>query len=167
MHQEEVDHLIETRGERDITLESSEGDEFVVSSQIAFQSPMIMQALGEDSDQNHMKLNRVRGEVLKKVVEFITHHATVEQLHEIPNVLEEQTFDQVRVIISPALKSLMESFQIIKIEWYRVFMNNMETNLRFELLAAANYLLIKPLIDIICLFAAYQVSGKSVEEVCV
>lgn len=35
-----------------------------------------------------------------------------------------------------------------------------------EVLSAANYLLIKPLLDLICLFSAYELHGKSEEEVC-
>lgn len=91
---EQVERLISEQGEREITLEAAEGDQFVVTSKIAFQSNLILEALGE-TEPNYLQVHRVRAEVLKAVIEFMTHHATVEAMHEIPDTLEARSFNEV------------------------------------------------------------------------
>ena len=39
-------------------------------------------------------------------------------------------------------------------------------NIIFQILEAANFMEISPLIDLICLWCTFQISGKSTEEVC-
>merc|ERR1711976_895063 len=53
--------------------------------------------------------------------------------------------------------------EIVKQEWYVNFCK-VEREMLFNLVAAANYLDIKPLLDLTCLAVAVSIKGKSVEE---
>ena len=50
-------------------------------------------------------------------------------------------------------------------EWYRSFVDAIEREMLFELLTAANYMDIKPLLDLACLRVTFELSQKSAEEV--
>ena len=52
-------------------------------------------------------------------------------------------------------------------EWYQKFVSeeNVDRDLLFELLTAANFMGIKPLLDLTCLKVTFQLTGKSVDEV--
>jgi S-phase kinase-associated protein 1 len=52
-------------------------------------------------------------------------------------------------------------------EWYQNFTaeENMPRALLFEVLTAANYMTIKPLLDLCCLRVTFQLTNKSAEEV--
>lgn len=50
-------------------------------------------------------------------------------------------------------------------EWYRTFVSGIEREMLFELLTAANYMDIKPLLDLACLRVTFELSQKSAEEV--
>ena len=41
----------------------------------------------------------------------------------------------------------------------------MQKEMRFEVLAAANYMEIKPLLDLSCLQVTFELSGRSADEV--
>lgn len=51
------------------------------------------------------------------------------------------------------------------LEWYRNFVSGIEREMLFELLTAANYMDIKPLLDLACLRVTFELSQKSAEEV--
>lgn len=50
-------------------------------------------------------------------------------------------------------------------EWYRTFVAQIEREMLFELLTAANYMDIKPLLDLACLRVTFELSQKTAEEV--
>ena len=50
-------------------------------------------------------------------------------------------------------------------EWYRTFVAGIQREMLFELLTAANYMDIKPLLDLACLRVTFELSQKSAEEV--
>ena len=50
-------------------------------------------------------------------------------------------------------------------EWYRTFVDAIEREMLFELLTAANYMDIKPLLDLACLRVTFELSQKTAEEV--
>jgi len=51
--------------------------------------------------------------------------------------------------------------------WYQEFTqeSNMPREMLFEVLTAANYMTIKPLLDLCCLKVTFQLTNKSAEEV--
>jgi S-phase kinase-associated protein 1 len=71
-----------------------------------------------------------------------------EPMNDIPTPLEGSSFDE-----------------IVTQEWYRVFMRELENPMIFDLLTAANYMQIKPLLDLACLAVTFQLSGKSADEI--
>jgi S-phase kinase-associated protein 1 len=52
-------------------------------------------------------------------------------------------------------------------EWYQNFVadENLTREMLFDLLTAANYMGIKPLLDLTCLKVTFQLTGKNAEEV--
>lgn len=50
-------------------------------------------------------------------------------------------------------------------EWYQEFPRSMEIEEIFEIVAAANFMTIKPLLDLACLWVTFEMQGKSVQEV--
>ena len=55
----------------------------------------------------------------------------------------------------------------MKITWYQDFVNSefMSQDMLFEILTAANYMGIKPLLDLACLKVTFQLNGKDAEEI--
>jgi hypothetical protein len=51
-------------------------------------------------------------------------------------------------------------------EWYQTYAHGMSDELLFQVLTAANYMEIQPLLDLACLRVTFQLQGKSAEEVC-
>lgn len=53
------------------------------------------------------------------------------------------------------------------VPWYQDFVDdeNMTRNMLFSLLTAANYMGIKPLLDLACLKVTFQLNGKNSEEI--
>ena len=51
--------------------------------------------------------------------------------------------------------------------WYQEFVadENLNREMLFDLLTAANYMGIKPLLDLTCLKVTFQLTGKNAEEV--
>ena len=52
-------------------------------------------------------------------------------------------------------------------EWYRDFCkeDNMDREMLFDVLRAANYMSIPPLLDLACLKVTFQLHGRNAEEV--
>ena len=53
-------------------------------------------------------------------------------------------------------------------KWYQDFVadDNMSRDMLFDLLTAANFMGIKPLLDLTCLKVTFQLTGKNAEQVC-
>ena len=50
-------------------------------------------------------------------------------------------------------------------EWYQGFPGGMDSADLFEVIAAANYMTIKPLLDLACLWITFQMMGKNTSQV--
>jgi S-phase kinase-associated protein 1 len=85
--------------------------------------------------------------VLHKVVEYCTYHETQEKMNEIKSPLNGETVKE-----------------ILKQDWYADFCDKLDRQMMFDLVAAANYMDIKPLLDLSCLAVSIHIKGKSVEE---
>lgn len=115
-------------------------------------SQMVQDSLGLDDDDDEeikdteIRCPKVNTQVLAKVVEYCTHYQTVEEMNAISTPLSGETLEEV-----------------VSQEWYVNFCD-MEREMLFKLVAAANYLNIKPLLDLTCLAVSISIKGKSVEE---
>jgi S-phase kinase-associated protein 1 len=128
---------------------STEGDSFSVPLNVARMSILVKSMMDEDQDDGEesieIPLPNVKTAVLSKVVEFCTHHNT-EPMSE----------------IEKPLKSALMAEVVQK--WYADFVN-VEQVLLFELILAANYMDIKPLLDLTCATVASMIKGKTPEEI--
>merc|ERR1712157_407534 len=98
-----------------------------------------------DEDVTEIPLPNVKATVLAKVIEFCTHHR-----------------QEPMTEIEKPLKSAVMSEVVQK--WYADFVN-VEQVLLFELILAANYMDIKPLLDLTCATVAPMIKGKTPEEI--
>ena len=128
---------------------SKEGDSFPVDIEVARMSELVKGMLedesGDDEDTTEIPLPNVKAAVLKKVIEFCSHHKS-EPMTE----------------IEKPLKSAVMAEVVQK--WYADFVN-VEQVLLFELILAANYMDIKPLLDLTCATVASMIKGKTPEEI--
>jgi S-phase kinase-associated protein 1 len=90
-------------------------------------------------------LPNVKSEVLRKVIEFCEHHLA-EPMTEIEKPLKSQ--------------NMVDVVQ----KWYADFVD-LEQVLLFELILAANYMDIKPLLDLTCATVASMIKGKTPDEI--
>eukprot|EP00956_Cyclotella_meneghiniana_P042714 scaffold249306_cov73-Cyclotella_meneghiniana.AAC.1 len=93
-----------------------------------------------------VEILKVESECLAKVVEFLNHYEK-EPLEEIKTPLADNTFEGV-----------------VKQDWYRDFVA-VDNPMLFDLVTAANFMAIQPLLDLTCLQVSCQLMGKSAEEI--
>jgi S-phase kinase-associated protein 1 len=118
-------------------------------------SELVKSMMDEDEDDDEqanvaeIPLPNVKAQVLRKVIEFCEHHLT-EPMTEIEKPLKSQ-----------AMADVVQ-------KWYAEFVD-LEQVLLFELILAANYMDIKPLLDLTCATVASMIKGKTVSgmHVCV
>lgn len=110
-----------------------------------------MYILVEDAEEssedelNEIPLPNVKAHVLEKVISFCQHHSE-EPMTEIEKPLKSQNMADVVQ------------------QWYADYVN-VEQVLLFELILAANYMDIKPLLDLTCATVASMIKGKTPEEI--
>lgn len=132
-----------------VNLISSDNEKFPVPLKVAKMSNMILNNIDEEDEEitdKDFHCLKVNTDVLSKVVEYCTHFQTVDKMNEISTPLNGETVEE-----------------IVKQEWYCNFCK-VEREMLFNLVAAANYLDIKPLLDLTCLAVSVSIKGKSVEE---
>jgi S-phase kinase-associated protein 1 len=99
----------------------------------------------DDEDTQNVPLPNVKSNVLTKVIEFCKHYQT-----------------EAMTDIEKPLKSSNMS-EVVQ-EWYAQFVD-VDQELLFELILAANYMDIKPLLDLTCATVASMIKGKTPEEI--
>ncbi|KAG4102473.1 E3 ubiquitin ligase SCF complex, Skp subunit [Neocallimastix lanati (nom. inval.)] len=126
-----------------VKLTSSDGQEFTISKEVAYQSVLLKNMIEDvlDSEENPIPLPNVSGPILVKVIEYATHHKD----------------DPVKPPVEGPRTSEITD------EWDKEFMNIDQGSL-YELILAANYLDIKDLLDLGCKTVANMIKGKKVEE---
>jgi len=128
-----------------VKLQSSNEQEFEVEKEIAEQSVTIKNMLDDigDTDQA-IPLPNVNSKILQKVIEYCKHH------HDHPVAIQDDKDKEKRTDdILP---------------WDQDFCRVDQATL-FELILAANYLDIKPLLDLTCKTVANMIKGKTPEEI--
>lgn len=136
--------------EQKITLTSRDGTSFEVPLCVAKMSELVKTMIPEDendmTDMGSIPLPAVKDEVLSKVVSFCTHY-------------QEKPMDA----IEKPLKS-NHIAEVVGDEWYANFVN-VPQDMLFELILAANYMNIQPLLDLTCATVASLIKGKTPEEI--
>jgi len=130
-----------------VKLQSSDEQEFGVEKAVAEMSVTIknmLEDMGEGMGQAPIPLPNVTGKILAKVIEYCKWHL------EHPTPVSEEKKDEKR------------TDDIIP--WDLDFCKVDQATL-FELILAANYLDIKPLLDLTCKTVANMIKGKTPEEI--
>merc|ERR1712167_526472 len=99
----------------------------------------------EDEEAQEIPLPNVKSHVLAKVIEFCRRYAE-EPMSEIEKPLKSANMHEVVQ------------------EWYANYVD-VDQELLFELILAANYMDIKPLLDLTCATVASMIKGKTPEEI--
>ncbi|KAK9765253.1 hypothetical protein K7432_006566 [Basidiobolus ranarum] len=127
-----------------VRLTSSEGTEFVVERKVIEKSVLIKMMLEDVGESDTaIPLPNVSGPILSKVVEYCAHHK--EDPVENDDDTKPKTSDDIE-------------------EWDYEFCK-VDQGTLFELILAANYLDIKPLLDLTCKTVANMIKGKTPEEI--
>ncbi|AQZ09745.1 SKP1 (YDR328C) [Zygosaccharomyces parabailii] len=139
--------------ESQVVLVSGEGERFTVERRIAERSLLLKNYLNdmhdsvlEDSDEEEdvvMPIPNVRSSVLQKVIEWAEHHRD--------STFPDEDDDDSRK------SAPMDS-------WDREFLK-VDQEMLYEIIQAANYLNIKPLLDAGCKVVAEMIRGRSAEEI--
>ena len=118
-------------------------------------SVLVKETLGDDEDDDDnddgdspsmpdIPLPNVSADVLGKVIEYCRYYQE----------------DEMRSIQTPLKSNKLE--ELVQ-EWYADFVK-VDKNLLFDLVAAANFMDIKPLLDLTCLAVSILIKGKSAAE---
>eukprot|EP01089_Gocevia_fonbrunei_P008115 TRINITY_DN1977_c0_g1_i1.p1 TRINITY_DN1977_c0_g1~~TRINITY_DN1977_c0_g1_i1.p1 ORF type:complete len:170 (-),score=34.41 TRINITY_DN1977_c0_g1_i1:70-579(-) len=135
-----------------VRLESSDGRNFEVLADVAKISVTIQHMLeditahsGESSDENPpIPLPNVNGTILEKVLEFCKYHQENPDDPAVEKVTTKRTDD-----IAP---------------WDKDWISKVDQQTLFDLILAANYLDIKPLLDLTCKTVAHQIKECKTQE---
>ncbi|KKA21935.1 E3 ubiquitin ligase complex SCF subunit sconC [Rasamsonia emersonii CBS 393.64] len=128
-----------------ITLQSSDGVEITVEREVAERSVLIKNMLEDlGTTDEPVPLPNVNEAVLKKVIEWCTHHK-----NDPPSTGDDDDSRRKTTDID---------------EWDQKFMQ-VDQEMLFEIILAANYLDIKALLDVGCKTVANMIKGKSPEEI--
>ena len=140
----------ESTADRTVSLRSKEGTLFHVSMEAVCISQLIRETLldehGPDNIGCVIELTRISNTCLEQVVQFMEHYAK-EPMIPISTPIEQLTLDT-----------------LVPQEWYRTFISS-DTNSTFQIVAAANFMAIQPLLDLVTLYISLNIMGKSAEDI--
>jgi len=141
-----VKGLDEDEGSETLKLESQEKERFSIPKKIAMLSELVKTMAEGDKDEKVIPLPNVKANVLRKVVEYMRYHS-----EHPPKEIEKP------------LKSANMA-EVVGDQWDSDFVD-VDQELLFELILAANYMDIKPLLDLTCAKVASMIKGKSPEQI--
>jgi len=129
-----------------LKLKSSQGEIFEVEPEVACMATLIKNMVDDSGTDEEIPLPNVKTAILSKVIDYCKFHK-----------------DSPPEEIQKPLKStnLMECGVS---EWDSEYVN-IEQEVLFELILAANYLDIKSLLDLTCAKVASMIKGKTTEEI--
>jgi S-phase kinase-associated protein 1 len=128
-----------------INLTSSDGIKVTVDESSAKRSNLLKGLIQDYDESSDIAMPDINGAVLRKIVEYLVHYKDSEP-SEIPKPLPSA--------------NLLE----VTDEWDVNFINSMDLDTTFDMIQAANYMDIKPLLDLSCAKVASLMKGRSAEE---
>lgn len=143
--EEEVKGLDEDTESEMLKLVSQEEEKVMVKKKVAMMSELVKTMAEGDKEEKEIPLPNVKGTVLKKVVEYMTYHC-----------------DNPAKEIDKPLKSSNMAEAVS--QWDADYVD-VDQELLFELILAANYMDIKPLLDLTCAKVASMIKGKTPEQI--
>ena len=137
---------MELENDTKVILISSDGEKIETSAKAAMRSTLIKDSIQDCRDDIiEFTANNVKGNILKKIVEYLEHYKDTEP-KEIERPLPSQNF-----------KECVD-------EWDNNYID-VELDLIFELILGANYMDIKPLLELASAKVASIIKGKTTEEI--
>ena len=137
-----------------VTLKASDGQEFLVETEVASKCTTIKNLIADAGIEKPIPLPNVTGPLLSKVVEFCKYH------HE--NGGFSKVIDNTEARNTPGCDLPLRDVEIG--EWDKEFCNVDQSTL-FDLILASNYLDIQPLLDLSCCTVANMIKGKTAEQI--
>ena len=131
--------------EKKITLVSSDGEKVEISSKAVQRSVLVKGIIEDYPDDAEVPLNNVKSNILKKIKEYLEHYQESD-----PKEIE-------RPLASQNYQDCVEP-------WDYEFIN-VDLDLIFEIILAANYMDIKPLLELASSKIASIIKGKTPEEI--
>ena len=128
-----------------ITLVSSDGEKIQISAKAAQRSQLVKKIIETHPDDAEIPLSNVKSIILKKIKEYLEHYQDIE-----PKEIE-------RPLASQNYQECVEAWDYEYI--------NVELDLIFEIILAANYMDIKPLLELASSKIASIIKGKTPEEI--
>lgn len=125
-----------------ITIESNDNQQFTLEEEKALNSETIRHLVEDAGTDDTIPLSNVTGKVLEKVVVFLNEYTAP--------VVEEDTQKEKRT----------DDLTPWELDFFKV-----DQAMLFELILAANYLDIKPMLDTACKTVANMIKGKTPEEI--
>eukprot|EP00450_Noctiluca_scintillans_P005353 CAMPEP_0194490252 /NCGR_PEP_ID=MMETSP0253-20130528/9534_1 /TAXON_ID=2966 /ORGANISM="Noctiluca scintillans" /LENGTH=214 /DNA_ID=CAMNT_0039330861 /DNA_START=33 /DNA_END=674 /DNA_ORIENTATION=+ len=129
-----------------LKLKSSQGEVFEVEPEVACMSTLIKNMVDDSGTDEEIPLPNVKTAILSKVIDYCKYHKD-NQPEEIQKPLRSTNLCDCGVS-----------------EWDSEYVN-IEQEVLFELILAANYLDIKSLLDLSCAKVASMIKGKTTEEI--
>lgn len=129
-----------------VSLKSSDGVIFNLSSKAAFLSGFIKASAENDASANLFDVPQVTSSVLAKVVEYLTYHES-KPCGEIKKPLEYPEF----------AKNVQD--------YWDVEYTNIPNSLLFSVIEASNFMDIQPLLNLCCAKTASMIQGKTPEQI--
>jgi S-phase kinase-associated protein 1 len=132
-----------------IKLSSAENKEFEVEKDVIIRSVLIKNMLEDVGDSEAaIPLPNVSGDILAKVIEYLKYHKD-----DPPEIEEEDEIDDNKPKPSDDIEPWDYDFCKVELDTL------------YHLILAANYLDIKPLLQLTCKTVANMIKGKKVEEI--
>ena len=137
---------MELENDTKVILISSDGEKIEISAKAAMRSTLIKDSIQDCRDDIiEFTANNVKGNILKKIVEYLEHYKDTEP-KEIERPLPSQNF-----------KECVDEFDFNFTE--------IDLDMLFEIILASNYLDIKPLLELASAKVASILKGKTTEEI--
>ena len=128
-----------------ITLVSTDGEKMQVTAKAAQRSQLVKGIIEDYPDDAEVPLNNVKSNILKKIKEYLDHYQDSE-----PKEIERPLASQ--------------NYQECVDAWDYEFIN-VDLDLIFEIILAANYMDITPLLELASSKIASIIKGKTPEEI--
>ena len=137
---------MEVEYDNKVIMISSDGQKFEISAKAAMRSQLVKDSLiGNNEEEIEFNVNNVKGDILKKVVEYLEHYEN-EEPKEIERPLPSQNF---RECVD---------------EWDNDFID-IDLDTIFQIILASNYLNIKSLLELASAKIASINKGKTTEDI--
>ena len=135
---------MDTEEGKKITLVSSDGEKIEISRKAAQRSVVVKEIIQDYPEYAEVPLKNVKGNILKKIIEYLNHYEN-EEPKEIKKPLP-----------NPNFKECVEEWDFNYID--------VEMEVLFDIILGANYMNIKPLLELGCAKVASIARGKTTEE---